>query len=101
MKIKPKSINVTPVEEKLQIPQSGYDMANKMRVIVGTIEMKVPLLNEMLSKVEPAVIGANKILIFNVPEYEALCAMLNSLKLLSTQGIKTADHILLLFDSEL
>ena len=103
MKIKPKSINVTSnkketAEEKLQMPPSGYNIANKMRVIIGSIEMKAIMINKMLSKGEQHIFEKKKVLTFDTPEYESLCEMLNSLKVLSAQGVKTADDILLLLD---
>ena len=67
-----------------------------MRVIIASIEMKAIMINEMMSKAEPSVIGEKKLLVLNTPEHKALCEMLNSLKVLSTQGVKTADDILLL-----
>jgi len=93
MKIKSKS-------KKNETTQSDYNIASKMRVIIGSIEMRAIMINKMLSKGEQHIFEKKKVLTFDTPEYETLCEMLNSLKALSAQGIKTADDILLLLDSK-
>ena len=77
-----------------------YNITHKMRVIIGSIELKANMINEMVNKAEPSVMGNKKLLVLSTPEHEALCEMLNSLKVLSNQGVKTADDILLLLDSQ-
>ena len=87
-------------EAKPQETSLGYSVADKMKLIISTIDTKVLLLNKTFSKAEQHVFEKKKVLMLNTPEYEALCKMLNSLRVLSDQGIKTADNILLLLDSD-
>ena len=85
-------------EEKLKSVQLACSMAHEMKLILNAVNTNVSLFNEMLSKAEPQVVGHKKILSLNSLEHEALCEMLDSLRIISAQGTKTVDHILLLLE---
>lgn len=85
-------------EEKLKAVQLACCMANEMKLILSAVTTNVGVFNEMLKKAEPHVFEDKQALCLNTLEYEALYEMLDSLNIISAQGIKTVDHILLLLE---
>lgn len=85
-------------EEKLKMVQLICSMANEMKLVLNSVNTNLKLFNEMLKRAEPHVFEDKQTLTFNSLEYEALYEMLNSLNIISVQGTKTVDHILLLLE---
>lgn len=85
-------------EEKLKALQLVCSMANEMKLILSSVHTNLKLFNEMLSRAEQHIFEDKKTLTFGSLEYEALYEMLNSLNIISVQGTKTVDNILLLLE---